>query len=171
MEFNKTIQVIKNMKNTLLTLLVIFNICCKTDNHLNSYSVNIKYQYIIFKTNEDKSYNIYVENFFKIKNNTTDTLTIPISDFERNLRIAYKNDSPKPFTFMSESDLTIAPLDSIDLNCAVDLQKKVDKIPMKVNAKDYRVYDNLSNKFLSQDYYYEIIRTTEFGVFKHKYLE
>lgn len=72
---------------------------------------------------------------------------------------------------MSKSDLKIAPLDSIDLNCAIDVKDVVKKIPSKINKNDFRVYDNSSKKYLPYSEDYDIIRSTEFGVYKEHYLK
>ncbi|UKB85076.1 hypothetical protein LF887_05465 [Chryseobacterium sp. MEBOG06] len=162
-------EVIKKNKFYVLVLLLFTS--CSNRKHLDSYSVSIHYQYAVFKINKNQSYNIYVENFFNIKNNTNDTLIVPYKDIEENLSIKYKNSSRKSFSFMSTNDLKIAPLDSIDLNCAVDVKDVIKKIPLKVDKNDYRVYDNSTKKYLPNSSDYEIMRTTKFGVFKEKYLK
>ena len=83
----------------------------------------------------------------------------------------YKNKDQASFSFMSNSDLKIAPLDSIDLNCAVDVKDIVKEIPLKIDKNDYKVYDSSSKKYLPNSEDYEIIRTTKFGVFKEQYLK
>lgn len=159
------------MKNKIYILIILLlTICCSNNRDENNYSINIHYQYVIFKENELKAYNIYIENFLNIKNNTKDTLIIPHKDIKNQLKMVYKNDSIS-LNFMSNSDIKIAPLDSIDLNCAVNLNDIVKKIPSKVDRENYKIYNNYSKKYLSNSDDYEIIRTTKFGVFKEKYLE
>lgn len=175
--FNGRVSMLKHveeidMKNKFYVLvLLLISICCSNCKQLDPYSLRIQYQYIVFKINEDQSYNVYVENFFNIKNNTNKTLVIPYKNIENSLRLQYKNNDLKSFSFMSESDLKIAPLDSIDLNCAVDVKDVVKEIPSKINKNDFRMYDNSSKKYLPYSEDYEIIRTTEFGVFKEQYLK
>lgn len=161
-------EVIK--KNTFFVLVLLLFTNCNSSKHLDSYSVSIHYQYVVFKINKNRSYDVYVENFFNIKNNTNDTLIIPYKDIEGNLSMKYKNTAPKSFSYMSASDIKIAPLDSIDLNCAVNVNDVVKKIPLKVDKNDYKVYHKSSRKYLLNSSDYEIIRTTKFGVFKEKYL-
>lgn len=152
------------MKNKFYVLLLI-TICCSNRKHLDPYSISIHYQYVVFKINENQSYNVYVENFFNIKNNTNDTLIIPYKNIEGSLRMKYKNKDQESFSFMSNSDLKIEPLDSIDLNCAIDVKDIVKEIPLKIDKNDYKVYDSSSKKYLPNSEDYEIIRTTKFGVF------
>ncbi|MCY1660970.1 hypothetical protein OVA09_08920 [Chryseobacterium sp. SL1] len=160
-----------NMKNKLYILtLLLLTICCSNSKNENIYSINIHYQYVIFKMNSLNTYDMYVENFFNIKNNTKDTLIIPHKDIKNHLKMVYKNDSI-PLKFMSNSDIKIAPLDSIDLNCAVNLNDAIKEIPTKVDKENYKIYNNYSKKYLSNSDDYEIIRTTKFGVFKEKYLK
>lgn len=159
------------MKNNIyILILLLLTICCSNCKSKNKYSINIHYQYVIFKKNDLKTYDVYVENFLNIKNNTSDTLVIPYEEIKDNLTFIYKKGKPSSFRFMSNSNIRIAPLDSLDLNCAVNLYDTVKEIPSKVNKEDYKIYDNFSKKYLLSTEDYEIIRTTKFGVFKEKYL-
>lgn len=160
----------KKNKFYVLVLLLI-TICCNDSKYSNPYSISVHYQYVIFKVNENQSYNVYVENFFNIKNNINDTLIIPKENIEKNLRMKYRYNDLKPFSFMSKSDLKIAPLDSIDLNCAIDVKDVVEEIPSVINKSDFRIYDNSSKKYLPYSEDYEIIRSDDFGVFKEQYLK
>lgn len=74
-------------------------------------------------------------------------------------------------SFMSNSDIRIAPLDSFDLNCAANAKDTVKEFILEVNKEDYKIYDNLSKKYLSYSDDYDIMETTRFGVFKEKYLK
>ncbi|WP_374463595.1 hypothetical protein [Chryseobacterium sp.] len=158
------------MKDKVYILIIsLITICCSNSRHENNYSINTHYQYVVFKGNDLKTYNIYVENFLNIKNNTKDTLIIPHKDIKNHLKMVYKGDSLS-LSFMSDSDIKIAPLDSIDLNCAVNLNDFVKEIPTKLDKENYKIYNNYSKKYLSNTDDYDIIRTTKFGVFKEKYL-
>ncbi|WPO81809.1 hypothetical protein SD427_13650 [Chryseobacterium sp. JJR-5R] len=159
------------MKNKLYALiLLLLTICCSNIKHENDYSINIHYQYVIFKDNNLKSYNIYIENFLNIRNNTKDTLIIPHKDIEKHLKMIYKSDSIS-LNFMSNNDIKIVPSDSIDLNCATNLNQTVKEIPLKVNKENYKIYNEATKSNLSYSDDYEIIRSTKFGVFKEKYLK
>lgn len=159
------------MKNKVyILILLLLAICCSNIKSTDGYSINIHYQYVMYKENNVKFYNIYIENFLNIKNNTKDTLIIPHKDIKNNLKMIYKNDSIS-LNFMSNSDIKIAPLDSIDLNCATSLKQTVKDIPKKVDKDNYKIYNSLTKKTLSYSDDYEIIRTTKFGVFKEKYLK
>lgn len=163
---------VTKMRKKMHLLLLLFMVCCSnSDKKVNSYSISIHYQYVVFKSNAGKSFDVYVENFLNIKNNSNDTLVIPFKNVEENLRMTYKNHTPKSFIFMSKNDIKIAPLDSIDLNCAVNLHDAIEKIPEKIHKKDYRVINSLSKEYLPYSIDYEIIRTTKFGVFKEEYLK
>lgn len=158
------------MKNNMYILIVmLFTICCSNNRDKGKYSINIHYQYIVFKEKKLNNYGVYVENFLNIKNNTSDTLIIPQKQIENNLKMISKNGSSISLNFISDSNIRIAPLDSIDLNCAVNLNINVKNIPVKVNKEDYRIYDNLTKKYLLNSDDYEIIRTTKFGIFKDEY--
>lgn len=164
-------QTYQQINNKFYVLILLLFISCSNCKNLDPYSVSVHYQYVIFKIDKNQAYNVYVENFLNIKNNTTDTLVIPYKDIEGDLIMKYKDSSEKSFSFMSNSDLKIAPLDSIDLNCAVDVKEIIKKIPQQIDKKDYKVYNTISKKYLLYSNNYEIIRTTKFGVFKEKYLK
>lgn len=167
----QVIEVINMKKKFYILVLLLITICCSDHKYLKPYSISVHYQYIIFKVNENQSYNVYVENFFNFKNNTNDTLIIPKKNIEKSLRMKYKDNDLKPFSFMSSADLKIAPLDSIDLNCAIDVKDVVKKIPSKINKNDFKVYDNSLKKYLPYSEDYEIIWESDFGVFKEQYLK
>ncbi len=159
------------MKSTIYILvLLLLTICCSDSKHEDNYIISIHYQYAIFKNNSMGSNNIYIENFLSIKNNTKDTLLIRNKDIKNHLKMIYKGDSII-LNFMSNNDIKIAPLDTIDLNCATNLKQTVKEIPLKVNKDNYRIYNDLTKKNLPYTDDYELIRSTKFGVFQEKYLK
>lgn len=155
-----------NIRN-ILYVLFLFIISCN-NNDLSNYSVRVHYQYVVFKPRDNgKASDVYIEQFFNIKNNSNDTLKISIENFKNNYKLMYRG-VKKTFVFSSESTIIIYPYDSIDLNCAVNLEHTVKNIPAKVDAKKYRTYDILSKKYLSNCEDYQIIKTRNFGVFQER---
>jgi gamma-glutamylcysteine synthetase len=159
------------MKNKLFIIVLLLTICCSNEKYKNEYSMSVHYQYVVFKLNDKKRYDVYIENFINIKNMSNDTLLIPFRDIKNNLRMINLNNDSMSLNFMSNDDFKIAPLDSIDLNCAVNLKQTLKDIPAKLNGSDYKIYDKSTKKYLTNTEDYEVIQTTKFGIFKEKYLK
>ncbi|OPB95785.1 hypothetical protein BAS10_09070 [Elizabethkingia meningoseptica] len=160
------------MKNYIILLFGIFfsiTVCNKKPQKDN-YNVEIHYQSIIFRYNEkDKKYHVYIENILKFRNKSKDTLKISPEEIKLNLYLVNQKNK-NSFYFMSKKEMIIPPQDSLDLVTAVNPKITVDMIPDSINRSDFRIYNVITKSYINYSADYDIIRTTNFGLFEESFL-